>query len=58
MSNIHKRGFASFKDKKRHKEIASLGGKRGHELGTAHEFTREEAKAAAKLSLISRKKNI
>lgn len=52
-----KQGFASFKDKARQREIASLGGKRGHELGTAHEFTREEAQVAAKLSLISRKKN-
>lgn len=31
------------------RELASRGGKRAHEVGTAHEFTREEARAAGRL---------
>jgi uncharacterized protein len=39
------RGFASQSPEKR-REIASKGGKRAHELGLAHKWTREEAKEA------------
>lgn len=33
-------------DPARHREIASQGGKAAHQLGTAHEFTKETARAA------------
>jgi len=39
------RGFAAM-DQAKQREIASKGGKAAHEKGTAHEWTREEAKAA------------
>lgn len=42
-----KRGFASM-DPKRQREIASQGGTRAHELGTAHEFSSEEAREAGR----------
>ena len=41
------RGFASM-DKSKQKEIASKGGRAAHEKGTAHEFSSNEASAAAK----------
>lgn len=41
------RGFASM-DPERQREIASLGGRRAHELGTAHKWTKEEAAAAGR----------
>jgi general stress protein YciG len=39
------RGFASLTPERR-KEIASRAGKRAHELGKAHKFTSDEARAA------------
>jgi len=42
-----KRGFASMSEEKR-KKIASEGGTRAHELGTAHEWTSEEARNAGR----------
>lgn len=42
-----KQGFASFSPE-RLKEVAQKGGKKAHELGRAHEFTEEEAKAAGR----------
>ncbi len=39
------RGFAAM-DRARVQEIASKGGKRAHEVGTAHKFTSEEARSA------------
>jgi general stress protein YciG len=42
------RGFASM-DEETRRRIASLGGKRAHELGTAHTFTPEEAQAAGRI---------
>lgn len=42
------RGFASM-DKEKQRRIASKGGKAAHELGYAHEFTSEEARAAGRL---------
>jgi uncharacterized protein len=47
MSEQRKRGFAAMTPE-RVKEIASMGGKRAHELGTAHEFTSEEAAEAGR----------
>lgn len=44
-TGISRRGFASM-DPARHREIASQGGKAAHQLGTAHEFTKETARAA------------
>lgn len=38
-----KRGFACM-PKDQVQRIASMGGKRAHEVGTAHEFTKEEAR--------------
>ncbi len=40
------RGFASMSPERR-KEIASLGGKRAHEKGTAHRWDSEEASVAS-----------
>jgi general stress protein YciG len=42
-----KRGFASL-SRERVSEIASKGGKAAHVKGTAHEFTREEAREAGR----------
>jgi uncharacterized protein len=41
------RGFASM-EKTKQREIASKGGKAAHEQGTAHEWTREEAREAGR----------
>ena len=42
------RGFAAMSPEKR-AAISSKGGKRAHEVGNAHEFTREEARRAGRL---------
>lgn len=42
------RGFAGMTPEKQ-KEIASKGGKKAHEKGTAHKWNSEEARAAGKL---------
>lgn len=42
-----RRGFAAM-DESRQKSIASAGGRAAHEKGTAHEFNREEARAAGR----------
>ncbi len=47
MSNKSKRGFASM-DPERQKEIASKGGRAAHAKGTAHEWSREEARTAGR----------
>jgi uncharacterized protein len=44
---MHLQGFASM-DKQRQRMLASRGGHAAHEKGTAHEFSPEEASAAAK----------
>jgi general stress protein YciG len=44
---IADRGFASM-DRQKQREIASKGGRVAHEKGTAHEWTREEARAAGR----------
>ncbi len=41
------RGFAAM-DEERQRQIASKGGRAAHEKGTAHEFTRDEARAAGR----------
>lgn len=38
-----------------HKEIAARGGRKAHQLGTAHEYTQEEAIAAGRLSSLQRR---
>lgn len=48
-----RRGFASMTPAKR-REIASLGGKRAHERGTAHKWTSEAARNASIKSLEAR----
>lgn len=56
MTEKKKRGLAAMSPEKR-REIASMGGKRGHELGVAHRFSREEAiEAGRKGGLVSGKK--
>ena len=47
-SKVHLRGFAS-QTPERRREIASMGGKRAHQLGKAHRWTPEEARAAGRL---------
>lgn len=42
-----KRGFSSM-DPEKQRQIASKGGKAAHQKGTAHEFTREEAREAGR----------
>lgn len=42
-----RKGFAVM-DHKRVIEIASMGGKKAHQVGTAHEWTHEEAAAAGR----------
>lgn len=42
-----KQGFASM-DKDKHREIARIGGKTAHQLGRAHKWTSEEARAAGR----------
>jgi len=44
---IQDRGFASM-NPDRQREIASKGGRAAHEKGTAHEWTREEARDAGR----------
>jgi general stress protein YciG len=41
------RGFASM-DSEKQRSIASLGGRAAHRLGTAHEFSSEEAREAGR----------
>ena len=41
------RGFASM-DRNKQREIASKGGKAAHAKGTAHEWSREQARAAGR----------
>lgn len=47
MTGKSKRGFASM-DPDRQKEIASKGGRAAHAKGTAHEWSRDEARAAGR----------
>ena len=51
-----KKGFAALSPERR-REISSKGGKRAHELGVGHTFSREEARlAGSKGGKASRKK--
>lgn len=47
-TRLKKRGFGSM-EKIRHRQIASEGGKRAHDLGLAHEWNFEEAQKAGRL---------
>lgn len=47
MTNKSKRGFASM-DPERQREIASKGGRAAHAKGTAHEWSRDEARVAGR----------
>lgn len=42
-----RRGFASM-DRDKQRAIASMGGKRAHQMGTAHEWTTDEAREAGR----------
>jgi len=48
------RGFGSM-DRTKQREIASKGGKAAHALGTAHKWTREEARVAGRKGVIARR---
>lgn len=45
--NKQRRGFASM-DPEKQRRIASLGGKKAHEVGTAHTWTSETARVAGR----------
>ncbi len=45
--NKKPRGFAAMSSDKQ-REIASMGGRAGHEKGTAHEWTKEDAREAGR----------
>jgi general stress protein YciG len=47
MESGRKRGFAAM-DPERQREIASKGGRAAHAKGTAHEWSRDEARTAGK----------
>jgi hypothetical protein len=47
MEEKKKRGFATM-DRTKVREIASLGGLAAHRMGTAHEFSHDEAVAAGR----------
>ncbi len=47
MTGKSKRGFASM-DPQRQREIASKGGRAAHAKGTAHEWSRDEARVAGR----------
>jgi uncharacterized protein len=49
-----KKGFGSL-DPEKHKAIASKGGKKAHEKGTAHKWDKAEAAAAGKKGGTARK---
>lgn len=51
------RGFASMTTE-RVREIASMGGKRAHQIGVAHEFTSAEASKVGRLGGLSRAANV
>ena len=52
---IQDRGFASMNPDKQ-REIASKGGRAAHEKGTAHEWTREQAREAGRKGGLARKR--
>jgi general stress protein YciG len=53
ISRVHLRGFAALSPKRR-REIASSGGKRAHELGTAHKWDSSEAREAGRRGGLAR----
>ncbi len=48
IGNSKKRGFGSM-DKQQRSAIASMGGKAAHAQGTAHTWTKEEARKAGRV---------
>jgi hypothetical protein len=56
-ANRGRRGFATLSPERRRK-IASQGGKAAHAQGKAHEFTAEEALAAAKKGWAHRRRGV
>ena len=50
------RGFASM-DHAKQREIARKGGKAAHQKGTAHEWTREEARLAGRKGGLTRRRS-
>lgn len=56
MIKKRKSGFANM-DLAKRREIASMGGKKAHELNKAHRFTSQEALQAVKKTRHYRKKN-
>ena len=55
-SGRSRRGFASM-DPEKQRQIARKGGKAAHEKGTAHEFTRDEARIAGRKGGIAVSRN-
>jgi general stress protein YciG len=53
---VKARGFAAMSEERR-REIASLGGRRAHELGRAYSFTSEKAKEAGREGGLARHRN-
>lgn len=51
---IEKRGFGSM-ERTRLVELSGVGGRKAHELGRAHKWTREEARAAGLRSVARRR---
>lgn len=50
-------GFAAIKDAAIRSEMARRGGKRAHELGLAHKWTAEEARAAGRVGGLAKNPN-
>ena len=42
------RGFATMQDRERQREIAAMGGRASHAAGTAHRWSKEEAREAGR----------
>ncbi len=54
---IEDRGFASM-DPDKQREIASKGGRAAHQKGTAHEWTREQAREAGRKGGLATKRRL
>lgn len=52
-----KQGFASL-TKQRRTQLAQKGGIKAHQMGVAHRWTPEEARAASHLASANRRKNV
>jgi hypothetical protein len=56
MTGRERSGFATM-NREKQREIARRGGRAAHQKGTAHEFTREEARAAGRKGGVSVSQN-